>query len=119
MVARIIASRACYTSSDLTGALLIGAAIGAGIALLYAPKSGRETREAIRDKATHFTEDMKHFAHEQGQHLRGLMGHRHGTMSGDFGSDTSSSGNRIAEFTTDEMEEPIYGRESIYATSTI
>ena len=43
-MARVIASRACYTSSDLTGALLIGAAIGAGMALLYAPKSGRELR---------------------------------------------------------------------------
>jgi hypothetical protein len=46
-MARIIASRACYTSSDLTGALLIGAAIGAGMALFYAPKSGRELRGQV------------------------------------------------------------------------
>ncbi len=31
--------------------LLIGAAVGAGIALLYAPKSGRETRKYLRRKA--------------------------------------------------------------------
>ncbi len=31
--------------------LLIGASIGAGIALLYAPKSGRETRRYIRRRA--------------------------------------------------------------------
>jgi gas vesicle protein len=31
--------------------LLIGAAVGAGIALLYAPKTGKETRKLIRRKA--------------------------------------------------------------------
>ncbi len=31
--------------------LLIGAAVGAGVALLYAPKSGKETRKLIRRKA--------------------------------------------------------------------
>ncbi len=31
--------------------LLIGAAIGAGVALLYAPKTGRETRRFLRKKA--------------------------------------------------------------------
>jgi len=30
---------------------LAGAALGAGLALLYAPKSGRETREQIADLA--------------------------------------------------------------------
>ena len=31
--------------------LLMGAAVGAGLALLYAPKSGRETRDDIKDQA--------------------------------------------------------------------
>jgi gas vesicle protein len=31
--------------------LLVGASIGAGIALLYAPKTGRETRKYIRRRA--------------------------------------------------------------------
>ncbi len=31
--------------------LLIGAAVGAGIALLYAPRSGKDTRKLIRRKA--------------------------------------------------------------------
>ncbi len=30
--------------------LLIGAAVGATVALLYAPKSGKETREIIRTR---------------------------------------------------------------------
>jgi len=41
--------------SELTGlflgAVLITAAISAGIAILYAPKSGKETREQIKDLA--------------------------------------------------------------------
>ena len=32
-------------------ALLIGAAVGAGLALLYAPRSGRETRQQLSDGA--------------------------------------------------------------------
>jgi gas vesicle protein len=31
--------------------VVVGAVIGGGIALLYAPKSGKETRELIRDKS--------------------------------------------------------------------
>jgi gas vesicle protein len=31
--------------------LLVGAAIGAGLALLYAPRSGRETRQQLSDSA--------------------------------------------------------------------
>ena len=31
--------------------LLVGAALGAGLALLFAPQSGRETRQMIKEKA--------------------------------------------------------------------
>jgi gas vesicle protein len=36
--------------------LLVGAVIGGVIALLYAPKTGKETRQLIRDKVTEVTE---------------------------------------------------------------
>lgn len=42
-------------SSSIMISLLIGGLVGAGIALLLAPQSGRETREKIADLA----EDMK------------------------------------------------------------
>jgi gas vesicle protein len=38
--------------SPLFAALLIGGLIGAGTAILSAPRSGRETRELIRDKGS-------------------------------------------------------------------
>jgi gas vesicle protein len=38
-------------TAERVGWLLIGGAVGAGIALLYAPVSGKETRKLIRRKA--------------------------------------------------------------------
>ena len=39
--------------------LLTGAVIGGVIALLYAPKSGKETRQLIKDKATEVVDAVK------------------------------------------------------------
>ncbi len=45
-------------SSFLTG-LLAGAAIGGIIALLYAPKSGKETREQLKKKFSELEKDLE------------------------------------------------------------
>ena len=39
--------------------LLVGAVIGGVIALLYAPKTGKETRQLIKDKATEVVDTVK------------------------------------------------------------
>jgi len=39
--------------------LLSGAIIGGAIALLYAPKTGKETRQLIKDKTTEVVEVVK------------------------------------------------------------
>jgi gas vesicle protein len=39
--------------------LLTGAVIGGVIALLYAPKTGKETRQIIKDKATEVVDAVK------------------------------------------------------------
>jgi gas vesicle protein len=53
-------------------AFTLGAAIGAGIALLYAPRSGKETREVIaktarevKDKAEEALDEAKVFIREK------------------------------------------------------
>jgi len=39
--------------------VLVGAVVGGGVALLLAPKSGKETRELIRDKSGEVYEVVK------------------------------------------------------------
>ena len=39
--------------------LLIGALVGAGVTLLFAPQSGEETRRLIRRKAKRLSEDAR------------------------------------------------------------
>lgn len=58
-------------SGSSVSALLAGIAIGAGLALLFAPQSGEETRQVLRRKArrarrlaSHYTEDMKERAYD-------------------------------------------------------
>ncbi len=43
----------------VAGAFLLGGLIGAGIALLYAPKSGKDTRRYIRRKAEDAGEQIR------------------------------------------------------------
>ncbi|MBI5665569.1 MAG: YtxH domain-containing protein [Nitrospirae bacterium] len=58
--------RSCSTAGHVVFAFVLGGLVGAGIALLTAPRSGRETREKIREftddtrrKATEYCEDVK------------------------------------------------------------
>jgi gas vesicle protein len=46
--------------------VLVGAAVGAGIALLYAPKTGRDTRRYLRRRA----EDAREAITETGEQIR-------------------------------------------------
>lgn len=56
--------------TDNTGgillALLTGAAIGAGVGILYAPDEGKETRRKIKEKAT----DMSHEVTDRLKHAK-------------------------------------------------
>ena len=61
-------------------AFTIGAAIGAGVALLYAPRSGKETRKLLarkgkelKDQATETIEDAKEFIAEKKASLLGAV----------------------------------------------
>jgi gas vesicle protein len=51
-------------------AMLGGAALGAGAALLLAPQSGSETRSLIKNKTTECTDSLQEFAHETTMSLR-------------------------------------------------
>jgi len=45
-------------SGSVLLALLVGAAIGAGVGILYAPDEGSKTRQRIKDKAQEASDDL-------------------------------------------------------------
>ncbi|HNW57589.1 MAG TPA: YtxH domain-containing protein [Bacteroidales bacterium] len=66
------------TGSFITG-LLAGAVIGGAIALLYAPKSGKDTREQIKHKLDDLEkefETLKDNASQKSDHIRKNMADR-------------------------------------------
>ena len=54
-------------------AVLGGAAIGAGCALLLAPQTGAQTRAMIKDKSNKLSHDAMELAESKGHHLRNKM----------------------------------------------
>jgi gas vesicle protein len=51
---------------------LTGAAIGAGLALLFAPQSGKETRKKIKDFSDKVGDEVKENAEKVGEKARTL-----------------------------------------------
>ncbi len=50
-----------------------GAALGAGLALLYAPKSGREMRETIADLTDDAVDKIKEYAKEAQEKIKSVV----------------------------------------------
>lgn len=51
----------------LVGGLLLGAALGASVALLYAPQKGSETRELVKSKLKEMEEDLDKMRKKMGK----------------------------------------------------
>jgi gas vesicle protein len=58
------------SSGTVLLSFMAGAAIGAGIALLYAPKSGREMRENILDLTEDAVDKIKEYAKEAQEKIK-------------------------------------------------
>jgi len=58
------------SGSNFLVGFVIGAIAGAAIGFLYAPKSGKETRALLREKASHVTERIKSSAKEAEKKVR-------------------------------------------------
>lgn len=57
--------------SDFTIGMLVGGALGAALALLYAPAPGEEIRHTLGDKATDLGDTVKGKATEYGSTVKG------------------------------------------------
>jgi gas vesicle protein len=58
-----------YSTGGIFLSFLLGGIVGAGFALLFAPRSGRETRERIKV----FTEDVKDKAKDYAEDVKGKV----------------------------------------------
>ncbi|MDQ1330828.1 MAG: hypothetical protein QG578_1093 [Thermodesulfobacteriota bacterium] len=58
-----------YGTGSLVASFLLGGIVGAGIAILLAPQSGRETREKIKE----YAESVKEKAVESVQRVKGVL----------------------------------------------
>ena len=58
--------------------LALGAAAGMAIGFLYAPQSGRETREMIREKAAEARERAKEIVEEAEEKAKGIIAQARG-----------------------------------------
>ena len=89
-----------------TGSFLLGILVGAGLGILFAPRSGEETRDEIREGAKRLGRQ----AEDALRQVRGAVGDtvdevRHGlTERMDAARDAFESGRRTARETRDEME---------------
>ena len=60
--------------TDALMAFLLGAAVGAGVALLLAPQSGEETRKKLGDTARRLGEDLDDKVRSAREDLKGRVG---------------------------------------------
>lgn len=99
-----MSDRDCSTGA-LLGAFLLGGLVGAGIALLTAPRSGKETRERIgvwaESAKEHTRERVQHLAHEAGDRVR-----QYGREAGDRIKEVAVSAREKLRRSQEGSEEP-------------
>ncbi len=61
------------TGSKMFFSFLTGAAIGAGLALMFAPQSGKETRKQIKDFSEKFGGEVKEEVEKIGEKAKGFI----------------------------------------------
>lgn len=62
-----------YSSGSVLLSFLLGGVVGAGLALLFAPQSGRETRQKIREMADDVKEKTADYVHQTKEKASSLV----------------------------------------------
>jgi gas vesicle protein len=89
---------------------ICGALMGAGVALLCAPSSGRTLRSRMRDKATGMTNDVTKTMESKSRHMANkIRGYRHkineamGNMTDKVRSTAETADREMAGMSADRM----------------
>lgn len=98
------------TGASFALGLFAGAVIGAGVALLFAPKTGTETREllgqqyrGLADRVSDATETLRQQARERGQQITNQLSDRMSSVT-DRISSATDRGTASAERTSSAAE---------------
>lgn len=85
------------------GTLLLGACIGAAVAILYTPRSGNEVRAQLTDTANQMKDkamDLKSLAVEKAEQVKEMAASKvqqMGGQAGDMGAQARQSADRVAD----------------------
>lgn len=94
------------SAGTVLGAFLLGGAVGAAIALLTAPKSGRETREDVSEwaqgAADRTRERVSTWAHDTSERVRGVASGARDRIK----HAADEAGDRLKTYAGGEEQEP-------------
>ena len=96
---------------EVTLAFLLGGVIGAGMALLFAPASGAETRRRIRETGDRYSTRVREGAEE----LRGTVSESYGKVKESvktFVDDTKTRGKAAVSAAKEAWKEPPEGESA-------
>lgn len=98
------------------GSFVLGALIGAGVALLFAPKTGEETQEELKERARKLKASAEVRVREAQQHLEErLEAAREGVQSRVEGvKDAMEAGRKAAVDARGELEEKLHRSKAAY-----
>lgn len=96
------------------GAFIIGGLVGAGIALLYAPRAGEETRNMVSAKVSETWGQAQEFGAQAGANAQQAY-HNATEMGQEVYSNVSSKGHELYETATSHMHDAANSVKPVFA----
>lgn len=98
------------------GTFLVGALVGAGLALLFAPQTGEETQEEIKERALRLKSAAEDRVRDAQRQLEDRLDTARGTLQGRVETvrDAVEAGRKAALEARDELEEKLDRSKAAY-----
>lgn len=103
-------------SGSGVGSFILGALLGAGVALLFAPRSGEETQAEIRERARQLRDTAEDRVREASRQLEGRLDEARDSLGArvDRVRDAVDSGRQAATEARTELEEKLERSKAAY-----